>query len=187
MTLLAPHLTAYLRERLPQERQASRHTVDAYTYTFKLLFAFTTKRLGVPPSALALEQLDAPLLLEFLAHLQTERGTGARTRNARLVALKSFLRFVEYRVPSAPEQVRRVSGLHVQGVAVDLRVHGDRGDAELLAGADHANGDLAAVGDEDLLEHAAAKGTCVWRCKTCLLYTSPSPRDRTRSRMPSSA
>ena len=25
------------------------------------------------------------------------------------------------------------------------------------------------------------------RCMTCLLYTSPSPRDRTRSRMPSSA
>ena len=24
-------------------------------------------------------------------------------------------------------------------------------------------------------------------CRTCLLYTSPSPRDRTRSRMPSSA
>ena len=24
-------------------------------------------------------------------------------------------------------------------------------------------------------------------CKVCLLYTSPSPRDRTRSRMPSSA
>ena len=26
-----------------------------------------------------------------------------------------------------------------------------------------------------------------WRLSTCLLYTSPSPRDRTRSRMPSSA
>ena len=25
------------------------------------------------------------------------------------------------------------------------------------------------------------------QCKNCLLYTSPSPRDRTRSRMPSSA
>ena len=25
------------------------------------------------------------------------------------------------------------------------------------------------------------------KCKLCLLYTSPSPRDRTRSRMPSSA
>ena len=26
-----------------------------------------------------------------------------------------------------------------------------------------------------------------WKVRTCLLYTSPSPRDRTRSRMPSSA
>ena len=26
-----------------------------------------------------------------------------------------------------------------------------------------------------------------WRCKTCLLYTSPSPRDKRQSRMPSSA
>ena len=26
-----------------------------------------------------------------------------------------------------------------------------------------------------------------WKAKVCLLYTSPSPRDRTRSRMPSSA
>ena len=109
MTLLAPHLTAFLRERLPQERQASRHTVDTYTYMFKLLFAFTTKRLGVAPSALTIEQLDAPLLLEFLAHLQAERGNSARTRNSRLVAIKSFMRFVEYRVPSAIEQVRRVN------------------------------------------------------------------------------
>ena len=29
--------------------------------------------------------------------------------------------------------------------------------------------------------------TRVLECETCLLYTSPSPRDRTRSRMPSSA
>ena len=41
---------------------------------------------------------------------------------------------------------------------------------------------------------AAAQGTCpimgkpvTGESKSCLLYTSPSPRDRTRSRMPSSA
>ena len=34
------------------------------------------------------------------------------------------------------------------------------------------------------LNHLIMKGTGVWGC---LLYTSPSPRDRTRSRMPSSA
>ena len=31
------------------------------------------------------------------------------------------------------------------------------------------------------------EGRTKWRFHTCLLYTSPSPRDRTRSRMPSSA
>ncbi len=135
MTPLAPHLTAYLRERLPQERQASRHTVEAYTYTFKLLFAFTAKRLGVAPSALALEQLDAPLLLEFLAHLQTARGNSARTRNARLVALKSFMRFVEYRVPSAIEQVRRVLAIPMQRSDVMLVRHIDRAEEEALLDA----------------------------------------------------
>ena len=34
---------------------------------------------------------------------------------------------------------------------------------------------------------AAQFGSDVERCTDCLLYTSPSPRDRTRSRMPSSA
>ena len=31
------------------------------------------------------------------------------------------------------------------------------------------------------------KGTVIIKENTCLLYTSPSPRDRTRARMPSSA
>ena len=42
--------------------------------------------------------------------------------------------------------------------------------ASLLAAADYRN-DITTV---DI-------------CRSCLLYTSPSPRDRTRSRMPSSA
>ena len=36
-------------------------------------------------------------------------------------------------------------------------------------------------------EQQAAPGTYWLRVNHCLLYTSPSPRDRTRSRMPSSA
>ena len=50
------------------------------------------------------------------------------------------------------------------------------------------------TGDKDhcIVMHADGAGTksslayMYWK-KTCLLYTSPSPRDRTRSRMPSSA
>jgi hypothetical protein len=44
----------------------------------------------------------------------------------------------------------------VRGVAVDLRVDGDRADAHLLQGACDADRDLAAVRDQDLLEHQCA-------------------------------
>ena len=37
------------------------------------------------------------------------------------------------------------------------------------------------------LEPLLVDGLLGGECKDCLLYTSPSPRDRTRSRMPSSA
>jgi integrase/recombinase XerD len=106
MTPLAPHLTAFLRDRLPRERGASPHTCDAYAYAFQFLLAFASRRLGTPPSALALEQLDVPLVLAFLDDLETTRGNSARTRNARLAAIRSFARFVDYRVPSCVQQIR---------------------------------------------------------------------------------
>ena len=41
--------------------------------------------------------------------------------------------------------------------------------------------------DLEKLDNEAAKTTLNAYLETCLLYTSPSPRDRTRYRMPSSA
>ena len=41
---------------------------------------------------------------------------------------------------------------HVERVLVGRRVDGDRRDAQLAARADHTKSDLAAVGDQDLLE-----------------------------------
>ena len=108
MTPLAPHITAFLRERLPFQRGASAHTCESYAYTFQLLFTFASQQLHVQPSALHLEQLDAPLIMAFLAHCETVRGNSASTRNTRLAAIKSFWRFLEYRVPSLLEHSRRV-------------------------------------------------------------------------------
>jgi site-specific recombinase XerD len=108
VTLLAPHLTAFLRDRLPRERRASPHTCDAYAYAFQLLLSFLAQRLGVRPSALTLEQLDVPTILAFLDDLETTRGNSPRSRNARLAAIKSFARFVEYRVPACLQQVHRL-------------------------------------------------------------------------------
>ena len=109
MTDIAPHMTAYLRVPLPVEREASQHTCDPYSYAFQLLLTYASKKLSVPPSALQMEQIDAPLVLEFLEYLQRERGNTPRTRNARLTAIKSFMHFIEHRIPGALEQVNMCS------------------------------------------------------------------------------
>lgn len=123
MTALAPHLTAYLRERLPLEKGASEHTCETYAYAFQLLLTFASARCKVPPSRLLLEQLDAPLVLAFLQHLEAKRHNSARTRNARLAAIRAFMHFVEYRVPSALEQVRRVLAIPVKRTDVPVVPH----------------------------------------------------------------
>ena len=106
MTPIAPHMTTFLREYLPHTRACSVHTCDAYAYSFQLLLCFAADRCDASPSALTLEQLDAPLVLAFLEHIENDRGNSARTRNARLAAIKAFAHFIEYRVPSAIEQVQ---------------------------------------------------------------------------------
>ena len=49
-----------------------------------------------------------------------------------------------------------VGEAHMHGVGVGGGMHGDGRDAEFLAGAQDAQGDLAAVGDQDLVEHRCA-------------------------------
>jgi site-specific recombinase XerD len=107
-TPIAPHLTAFFEQRLPIERRASENTRNSYAYAFQLLLKFASKRFKVAPSQLAVEQIDAPLVLDFLNDLETTRGNGPSSRNIRLAAIKSFMHFLEYRVPSAVEQIRRV-------------------------------------------------------------------------------
>lgn len=108
MTPIASHITAFLRQRLVDERNASRHTCESYAYAFKLLFEYVADRLKTPPSKLCFEQIDAPLVVDFLGHLESCRGNGANSRNIRLAAIKSFMRFMQYRLPAALEQIQRV-------------------------------------------------------------------------------
>ena len=116
MTALAPHLTAFLREHLPHERKVSPHTGEAYSFSFQLLLCFAADRLKVTPSRLEIEELDAPLILAFLKHIEIDRGNSARTRNARLAAVNSFFRFLECRLPSCLDQSRQIHAIPMKKV-----------------------------------------------------------------------
>ena len=111
MTELAPHIAAFLREHLPRDRRASRHTVESYSFAFELLVRFSAGRLGIRPCRIGIEQLTPQLILDFLDNLETERENTVRTRNLRLAAFKSFFRYLEYRVPACLELAKQVNAI----------------------------------------------------------------------------
>ncbi|MER9877371.1 tyrosine-type recombinase/integrase [Mesorhizobium sp. M0195] len=114
MTPLAPDLSAFLQNHLPHERGASPHTIASYAHAFTLLLRFAATRLKRQPSALMIEDLDVGLVRAFLEHVEEGRDNTARSRNARLSAIKAFFRFVEHRQPACLEQAMMIRALPVK-------------------------------------------------------------------------
>src|SRR5215468_2754607 len=123
MTAIAPHITAFFQERLTLERRASIHTCDSYAYAFQLLLTYASKHLNLAPSRLQFEQIDSPLVVSFLNDLESTRSNGASSRNVRLAAIKSFMHFMEYRLPAALEQIRRILAIPMKKTDTRLVRH----------------------------------------------------------------
>ena len=132
MTQLAPCLSAFLREHLPQQRNASPHTVASYADSFMLLLGFAADRLGIRPSAVAVEQLTTELLFAFLDHLEAKRHNTTSTRNVRLAAIKSFFRYLEYRVPSCLDLAQQVHAMPMKRHDVMAVAHLEREEIQAL-------------------------------------------------------
>jgi integrase/recombinase XerD len=111
MTSIAPLITGFLREHMPIAQGCSPHTCETYAYALRLLLLFASKRLGIRPSQICLEQIDAALVLDFLADIEEQRGNCAATRNGRLTAVKAFIRYSEFLAPSALAQARQIHAI----------------------------------------------------------------------------
>jgi integrase len=107
-TSLPPLLQRFFTDRLVGQLGASPHTVACYRDTFRLLLRFGAERLKRSPSALRVEDLDAPFLAQFLDYVEQTRGCSARTRNVRLSAVHAFFRYVALEEPGCALHCQRV-------------------------------------------------------------------------------
>jgi site-specific recombinase XerD len=135
MTALAPHLAAFLRDHLPRERDVSSHTVTAYATSFALLVRFAAERYKRRPTDLTIEDLGPDLIMAFLDHVENDRGNTARTRNARFAAIRSFFRYIEYRVPICLDLALRIRSLPAKRAVSALIDHLNRDEIEALLAA----------------------------------------------------
>jgi len=108
LTSLAPTMQAFFIERLGRQRQASPRTIAAYRDTFKLLLGFAQDRSGKKPSALGWEDLGPEMVMAFLDYLEADRGNSARTRNARLAAVRSLFHYAALRHPEHAALIQQV-------------------------------------------------------------------------------
>ena len=102
---------AFFAEHLLQHRAVSPCTLATYRDAFVLFLDFTQIRLHKLPTAMRLDEITPTLILDFLDHLERDRGNAVRTRNARLAALRAFLKFAGRRDVSALHAVEKALGV----------------------------------------------------------------------------
>ncbi len=132
-------LESFFTQRLIAQRKASPHTIASYRDTFRLLLQFAQSRLGTPPSEIRLEDLNALFLGKFLDELEVTRAIGARSRNLRLTAIRSFFRYAALEAPEHAGLVQRVLAIPSKRQARRLVDFLTRPEIEALLSAPNRN------------------------------------------------
>lgn len=104
-------LMRFFQEYLPALRGVSLHTIRSYRDALVLLLRFTANETKRPIEALGIADLNADRVGRFLKSLESERGNGIATRNARLAAIHTFARFLVAERPEHLESLQRVLGI----------------------------------------------------------------------------
>lgn len=112
-TDFSKYLTGFLTRYLSHERGASTNTIKAYRDTFVLFITFMECK-NVKVGKLTLEKISKEIVIEFLGWIQTERNCSSSTRNARLAAIHSFFRYVQYQHPENLYEYQKILSIKLK-------------------------------------------------------------------------
>jgi site-specific recombinase XerD len=122
----------FFTQHLCEHKNASPCTITAYRDTFRLFFGFLQEQTGRSPTDLQITDLDAPAVLAFLDHIESDRHNDARSRNLRLSAIRSFFRFVTVRDPANLAIASRVLAIPIKRTSRPLLTYLTRSEIDAL-------------------------------------------------------
>jgi len=128
-------LQSFFCQRLQSQQAVSAHTLASYRDTFRLLVRFIEQKTGRAPSQQRLPDWNSSHLAQFLDYLEKERGCQARTRNTRLAAIRTFMRYVAQEEPSALGLAQRVLAIPMKRFDRPLLGHLSRPELEAILAA----------------------------------------------------
>jgi integrase/recombinase XerD len=108
---LAPFMKRFFSHYLPVQKGLSINTINAYRDAIKLLLCYSGDTLKKSVDELNCEDITETIVLNFLDHLESKRGCTARTRNARLAAIRSLFAFMGREEPVLLVQCQQVRAI----------------------------------------------------------------------------
>lgn len=111
---LAKLVQTFFADYLVAQRDLSPHTVLAYRNAMKLYLGFVDRRAKKPITDLGFGDHSPEGVLAYLKDLEKQRGNSPRTRNARLVAMHTFFRFVSAREPQLLDLCQRILAIPIK-------------------------------------------------------------------------
>ena len=108
---LSYYIRLFLIQFLSSEKGLSENTILAYRDALKLLLQYCADNLKIKIDQLPCDQIDDEIVGNFLDYLEQQRGCTARTRNARLAALKTFFYYLGYEVPQCLENSQKINAI----------------------------------------------------------------------------
>ena len=112
--IIAKFIKRFFSHYLPVQKGLAANTILAYRDAIKLLLCYAADTLHKNIEELCVEDIDESLLLQFLDHLENTRGCSARTRNARLAAIRAFFSFIARQEPSLLLHCQRIRTIPIK-------------------------------------------------------------------------
>lgn len=105
------HLSRYLTAYLSGERNLSPNTISSYADTFKLLLMYFEEVRGIHPEDIRMKDITKEAIADFLNWLETNRNCTPASRNIRLAAIHSFIKYVQMEDPSILFECQKILGI----------------------------------------------------------------------------
>ena len=115
-TTLGQAVRSFFEDYLPVQRGLRPSSVRSYRDTVRLFLNFVSADRRRPITRLEMGDLTMECVLEFLKHLEQDRGNHIRTRNQRLAALRTFFTYLASRMPEMLDTAQRVLAIPTKRV-----------------------------------------------------------------------
>ena len=104
-------IRAFLTVYMPKQRGLSSSTIKSYKQCINQFLTYITQKKKVRYDEISFRNWDASTISDYLVYLENERNVSASTRNQRLFAIRSFLKYARISNPELMALSMEASGI----------------------------------------------------------------------------